>query len=73
MKKVSKIIAAVINKNIQNSSQTFIQELQNYKADIMGFNRLIYNKRHNLNKKWTDYEYVINVETHINKKGLILK
>ncbi|MCX4365808.1 MAG: hypothetical protein OSJ70_08580 [Bacilli bacterium] len=63
----------IINKNIQNSSQTFIQELQNYKADIMGFNRLIYNKRHNLNKKWTDYEYVINVETHINKKGLILK
>lgn len=63
----------IINKKILDETYDLIKELQNNNADILGINRYIYQHNHNLDKDWLNYNYEINVNTHINKKGLILK
>lgn len=63
----------IINKQVLEESNTFIKNLQKNNADILGINRYIYAAKHNLDKDWINYNYEINVSTHINKKGLILK
>lgn len=68
-----KKLQEIINKEIMNDSYDLIKELQSNNADILGFNRYIFQHNHNLNKDWQNYDYEINVQTHINKKGLILK
>lgn len=68
-----KKLQEIINKEIMDDSYDLIKELQSNNADILGFNRYIFQHNHNLNKDWQNYDYEINVQTHINKKGLILK
>lgn len=68
-----KKLQEIINKEITDDSYDLIKELQSNNADILGFNRYIFQHNHNLNKDWQNYDYEINVQTHINKKGLILK
>lgn len=63
----------IINKQVLDESFALIKELQKNDADILGINRYIYAKKHSLDKDWLNYNYEINVNTHINKKGLILK
>lgn len=63
----------IINKKVWDDGFAFIHELQKNNADILGINRYIYAKKHNLKKDWINFDYEINVNTHINKKGLILK
>lgn len=63
----------IINKKIVEDGQDLLKELQINNADILGINRYIYQHNHNLNKDWQNYDYELNVQTHINKKGLILK
>lgn len=63
----------IINKKVLDDGYSLIKELQGNDADILGFNRYIYQHNHNLNRDWQNYDYEINVQTHINKKGLILK
>ncbi|MDE5630963.1 MAG: hypothetical protein K2I70_05115 [Bacilli bacterium] len=63
----------IIDKKVQEAGYSLINELKDNDADILGFNRYIYQRRHNLDKDWQNYDYEIDVQTHINKKGLILK
>ena len=61
------------NKEIEKQMQEFIEIIRVNKTDILCINRLIHNKYHNLDKKWTQYNYETDAKTHINKKGLLLR
>ena len=62
-----------LNKEIVKQTATFIDKLKDTKSDILGIDKMLYNKFHNLLKTFEDYNYEIEVKTHINKKGLLLK
>ncbi len=62
-----------LNKEIVKQTATFIDKLKYTKSDILGIDKMLYNKFHNLLKTFEDYNYEIEVKTHINKKGLLLK
>ncbi len=61
------------NKEIENSINDLIEKLKNYQADILGINNMLLNKFHNMDKHFYDFDFDIEVNTHINKKGLLIK
>ena len=61
------------NKEISNNIYSLINKLKDNKSDILSLNNILLNKYHNLNKHFYDYEFDIEVNTHINKKGLLIK
>lgn len=61
------------NKEIENSINELIEKLKNYQADILGINNMLLNKFHNMDKHFYDFDFDIEVNTHINKKGLLIK
>ncbi len=66
-------LESIINSETEELVDEFIKKLQDNNADILGINRYIYNKNHNLDNTWKNYDYKINVNSKINKKGLILE
>ena len=62
-----------IDQEMEKLIKEFIAKLKENDSDILGIDRYINNKKHQLNKTWKDYEYEINVSSKINKKGLILE
>lgn len=61
------------NKEIENSINDLIEKLKKYQADILGINNMLLNKFHNMDKHFYDFDFDIEVNTHINKKGLLIK
>ena len=61
------------NLEIKNNIKSLINKLKNNKSDILSLNNMILNKYHNLDKHFYDYDFYIEVNTHINKKGLLIK
>lgn len=61
------------NLEIENNIKEIIKKIKTNKADILSLNNMILNKVHNLDKKFYDYDFYIKVNTHINKKGLLLE
>lgn len=66
-------LEGIINSETKQLVDDLIKKLQENNADILGISRFIYNKDHNLDKDWKTYDYDINVNSKINKKGLILE
>lgn len=71
--KVIKELEDKMNATIHDNIDALLEYLRTKDSDILGINRMILNKNHNLDKTWLDYGYDIKINTHINKKGLILK
>lgn len=61
------------NKEIKNNIKELIEKLKTNKADILMINNMLLNKYHNLDKHFYDYDFNIEVNTHINKKGLLIE
>lgn len=61
------------NKEIKNNIKELIEKLKTNKADILMINNMLLNKYHNLDKHFYDYDFSIEVNTHINKKGLLIE
>ena len=61
------------NKEIENNIYELIDKLKTYQVDVLGINNMLLNKFHNMDKHFYDYDFDIEVNTHINKKGLLIK
>ena len=61
------------NKKIENDIEKLIEKLKANKSDILMINNMLLNKYHKLDKHFYDYEFKIEVNTHINKKGLLIE
>lgn len=61
------------NKEIENNIYSLITKLKEYQSDVLGLNNMLLNKYHNLDKHFYDYDFSVEVNTHINKKGLLIK
>lgn len=61
------------NKELENNIYELIDKLKEYKTDVLGINNMLLNKFHSLDKHFYDYSFEIDVKTHINKKGLLIK
>lgn len=61
------------NKEIEDNVKNIIKKLKENKADILSLNNMILSKKHNLDKKFYDYDFEVKVNTHVNKKGLLLE
>ncbi len=64
-------VESLANKQIKKEIEEVLKKIKDGKADLFGLNQIIYNKRHTLDKSFYDYDFEVEVETHINKKGLI--
>lgn len=62
----------LLDEEIAKKSKELIDILKVYNSDIFGLDTLINNKYHDIDIHWYDYEFDFNVNTHINKKGLLL-
>lgn len=61
------------NKEIENNIYSLMTKLKEYQSDVLGINNMLLNKYHNLDRHFYDYDFSIEVNTHINKKGLLIK
>ena len=61
------------NKEIENNIYSLMTKLKEYQSDVLGINNMLLNKFHNMDKHFYDYDFDIEVNTHINKKGLLIK
>lgn len=61
------------NKEIKDNIEKLIKKLKTNKSDILMINNMLLNKYHKLDKHFYDYDYNIEVNTHINKKGLLIE
>lgn len=61
------------NKEIKDNIEKLIEKLKTNKSDILMINNMLLNKYHKLDKHFYDYDYNIEVNTHINKKGLLIE
>lgn len=66
-------IETKMNKEIKKNIEKLLNIIKDKETDIFGINRMIYSHYHKIDKQWYDYEYEVEVTTHINKKGLLLK
>ncbi len=66
-----KRVEELANKQIKKEIKQVYQKLKDAQSDVFGLNQRVYNKTHDLKKHFYDYDYSVEVETHINKKGLI--
>lgn len=73
--KVSAInkIEKMLEKEINKETKKFIDKIIINNSDILGINQMLYDKNHNLQKKWQEYNYKIKTNININRKGLLLK
>lgn len=66
-------LEGILNSEIKELVWNLIKELQDDNSDILGIDRYIYNDKHHLKYDWKDYDYNIDIDTKINKKGLVLE
>ena len=69
LKKLEKLAS----KSLEEDAKKLIDKLNNDSTDILGINTLIMNKYHKLDKYFNDYDYEIEADVSIYKKGLLLK
>ena len=66
-------IEKALAQNIKEQERTFLDNLIKNDTDILGFDNLIYNKKHNVDRDFKTYNYEIEVTVRINKKGQLLR
>lgn len=64
------IVQDTLNEHIKGEINKLLDVLIEYDSDIFGFETMIVNK-YKVKKDWRDFKFDINVNTHINKKGLL--
>ena len=64
------IVQDTLNEHIKNEINKLLDVLIEYDSDIFGFETMIVNK-YKVKKDWSHFKFDINVNTHINKKGLL--
>ena len=61
------------NKDLEKKIQKLIDKFKEDETDTLGINTLIKDKYHNLDRKFYDFEYEVEADISIYKKGLLLK
>ncbi|MCH5166643.1 MAG: hypothetical protein J1F35_02000 [Erysipelotrichales bacterium] len=69
LKKLEKIA----NDDFKDKVYSLINKFKEDKTDTLGINTLINDKYHNLDKRFYDFDYEVETEISIYKKGLLLK
>lgn len=64
------IVQDTLNEHIKGEINKLLDVLIEYDSDIFGFETMIVNK-YKVKKDWSNFKFDINVNTHINKKGLL--
>ena len=64
----------VENVEIKNRHKSLLDDkFKDDKTDTLGLNTLINDKYHNLDKRFYDFDYEVETNIYIYKKGLLLK
>ena len=68
-----KELEKIANKELKKRIYSLINKLKDDETDTLGLNTLIKNKYHNLDRKFEDFDYEVETDISIYKKGLLLK
>lgn len=63
----------IANKKLKKDINNVINQLKDNNTDLLGINTMINNKHKNLDKEFNNYDYEIDTNIHIYKKGLLLR
>lgn len=68
-----KELEKIANKDLEKKIQKLIDKFKEDETDTLGINTLIKDKYHNLDKKFNEFEFEVDADISIYKKGLLLK
>lgn len=71
--KVINYLESLTNKKLKKDINNVINQLKENETDLLGLNMMINNKYKNLDRKFNDFDYDIETNVHIYKKGLLLR
>lgn len=65
-------LESLANKDLEKKIDKLITKFKKDKTDVLGLNMLIKNKYHNLDRQFSDFDYEVETDISIYKKGLLL-